>query len=125
MIELQIWNAEKFGQLTPEAVIAQHQPACKFRVNHQNSPPHTPFSGTSVGFTMYVLSGSCTVALDWTSQPLLLSACEFCRVPRGGYVMSFPEPIEYIKVLELPEEVWGAQQAQQTAARDRVKKRGA
>lgn len=118
MIELKNWNVEKFGQLTPEAVMAQHQPAYKFRVSHRKSAPHTPFGGASVGFTMYVLSGSCTVALDWTLQPLPLRAGEFCRIPRGRYVMYFPEPIEYVKVLELPEEIWVPLQAQQCAARD-------
>lgn len=64
---------------------------------------------------LYVLSGSCTVALDWESQPLLLRAGELCRVPRGGFVMSFPEPTESISVFELPEEVWSPREAQQPA----------
>ena len=120
MLELQKRDAEALGQLAPEAIAALYQPSYKFRVSHQKSASHTPFCGTGVGFTLYVLSGSCTVAPDWTSRPILLRAREFCRVPRGGHVMAFPEPTEYIKVLELPEEIWSQHEAaQQTVAADR------
>jgi len=112
MIQPQTWNGDASGPITLEAVAALHQPAYKFRTHKIRSNPHTPFCGTGVAFTLYVLSGSCTVARDWTSQPITLRAGEFCRTPGGEYVMSFPEPIEYIKVLELPEQVWSLRQAQ-------------
>jgi hypothetical protein len=111
MIELQKWDVEALGLLTPEAVAALYQPAYKFRLSHMKSPSHTPFCGGSVGFTLYVLSGHCTIALDWDSQALLLRAGEFCCVPRGSFVMSFLGPTECISVLELPEEVWSRHEA--------------
>jgi hypothetical protein len=118
MIELQKWDAEELGLLTPEAVAALCQPAYKFRVRHLKSHSHTPFCGSSVRFVLYVLSGLCTVALDWDSKALLLRAGEFCCVPRGSFVMSFLGTTEYIMVLELPEEVWSQHAAHQTDAAD-------
>lgn len=118
MLDKHVWDTEKLGPLSLEAVTLLHQPALRYLIKKQNSAAHTPFSGGGVNLTLYVISGSCTVALDHASQPVLVGEGEFCKIPEGAYVMSFPEPVEIIKVFELPEKAGPWRQAQRAVQAD-------
>lgn len=106
------WDAELLGPLTLEAVKGQHQPAYKFRVHQYRHGVHTPFSGGAVAHTLYVISGTCLVTIQATAESCTLAAGEFLVMPEGSYIMAFPEPVEIIKVLELPPAAWPQEHAQ-------------
>jgi hypothetical protein len=101
------WDFGNFGALTLDAVRARHQPDSRFRIQKHAADRHTQFpSINSVRKTIYVLSGSLIVASEAGSETYSVQANQFIDLLPGEHLLTYPERVEWIQVLELPPQVW-------------------
>jgi hypothetical protein len=107
MDQPQAWDSDAFGVLDLGAVRLKHMPDHKFRIQQHRADPHTQFASiNSVRKTIYVIAGSLTVASEDGSGVSTVQASHFIDMPPGRYLITYPERVEWILVLELPPQVW-------------------
>jgi hypothetical protein len=109
LISVLNWDERAEGHLDLEAVRARYQPVHHFRVQQGRSDAHTPFSSSGVARTYYVLIGQMEIQDGFSSYSI--QAGQYVRLPEGTYTVSYPEPVAYVSVLELPEQVWAQEKS--------------
>jgi len=98
------WDEHALGPLDLEAVRALYQPVYHFRIQQDRYEEHAAFSSSDVAMTFYVLTGRMQVS-DGTAT-YVLGTGQYVSLPSGSYTITYPEFVEHICVLELPEQVW-------------------
>jgi len=104
LISVLNWNELTQGHLHLEAVRALYQPAHHFRVQQHRSEAHTPFLSSGEARTYYVLFGRMEIQDELSSYSV--QAGQYVRLPKGTFTISYPSPVDHIRVLELPEQAW-------------------
>lgn len=104
LISVLDWDERAKGHLNLEAVRALYQPVHHFRVQQNRSDAHTPFLSGGVARTYYVLIGRMEIQDELSGYSI--RAGQYARLPKGTYTVSYPEPVDYVYVMELPEQVW-------------------
>ena len=115
------WDERTQGNLDLEIVRSLYQPVFRFRVQQHRYDSHTPFLSSGVARTYYVLSGQMHVSdghLTYTIREK-----QYMSLPRGVYTITYPEAVEHICVLELPEQAWAIEKKlYETTFRPRLQK---
>lgn len=103
-MKVETWDEESRGPLDVEAVRSLYKPVHHFRVQHDRYSAHTPFLSTGVARTYYVLCGQMQVSDELST--FTLREMQYVALPQGTYTICYPEPVEHIRVLELPMQAW-------------------
>jgi mannose-6-phosphate isomerase-like protein (cupin superfamily) len=106
-MNVETWNEETQGPFSLEAIRSLYQPSHHFRIQRHRYEAYTPFKSWSVAHTYYVLSG--TMRIDDGAQTYALQARQSISLPKGNYTITYPEAVDLVKVLELPEQAWEAE----------------
>ena len=104
MISVLNWDERAQGRLDLEAVRALYQPEHHFRVQRDRSDAHAPFLSSGLARTCYVLIGRMEIQDEFSNYSI--QAGQYVRLPEGAYTFTYPNPVELVYVLELPEQVW-------------------
>lgn len=103
-MEVEDWDEEQYGPLDLDAVRARYQPPWHFRIRRSCCEPHTPFGTSGVARTYYVVSGRMLISDG--PRTWALAKNQALSLPAGSFTITYPEPVEHIRVLELPERAW-------------------
>jgi len=96
------WSDLSAATISEEAIRALHQPQENFKiyVNTYEAGQSVP-AKAGHAFVLYVLAGSCKIALD--GSDVTLSAAEWIRLEKGAYTFDVvgKEELQLVKVFSL------------------------